>query len=331
MSSKDIVIYKNKENKIELEVDLKDETIWLDLNRISRLFQRDKSVISRHINNIYKTNELEQNSTVAFFATVQTEGNRKIKREIQYYNLDVILSVGYRVNSKVGTQFRIWASNILKEYITEGYVINQKRLEQDSKKWSLLQLQMKNLQQVLNTRQLTEPEAKSLIKVITDYTQALSLLDKVDKQSIPSISVTDTRDIKNLDYDSLIQDIDRLKKELNLGDLFGKDTKDGLKSILMSINQTFDKRPVYPTIESKASNLLYLIIKNHPFIDGNKKIASFVFVRYLDINGILYREDGSKRIEESTLVAIALLLAQSDTKEKDSMIDLVSYLIHLGD
>jgi prophage maintenance system killer protein len=330
MAKKDIVIYKNEENDIELEVNLKDETVWLDQKSISSLFDVKVPAISKHVNNILEEGELKQDATVSKMERVQKEGDREVKRVVDMYNLDMIISIGYRVNSQLATQFRIWATNVLRKYITEGYAINQKRLEQDSKKFELLKTQIKNLEGVIDTYELTEPQTKALIKIITNYTEALSLLDKVDRRNIPLPQSTKTKDIIDLNYKDLVKDIDKLREELELGELFGQDTKNGLESILKSINQTFDKKDVYPSVESKAANLLYLIIKNHPFTDGNKKIGSFTFIRYLDLNNVLYKEDGSKRIEQNTLVALALLIAQSNTKDKDLMIDLVSYLIRMN-
>jgi prophage maintenance system killer protein len=326
MRNKDIVIYKNEENNIELEVNLKDETVWLDQSQMSKLFDKHRNTISEHIQNVFKEGELKEDSVTRKFRVTASDGKTYLTN---HYNLDVIISVGYRVKSLRGTQFRIWASNVLRKYITQGYAINQKRLEQESKKFELLKVQIKNLEGVIDTYSLTKPQTKALVKIIANYTQALSLLDKVDKRSIPVPQSTKTKDLVNLNYEEIVEDVNELREELELGELFGQDTKQGLQSILKSINQTFDKKDLYPSVESKASNLLYLIIKNHPFTDGNKKIGSFAFVRYLDLNGLLYKDDGGKRIEQNTLVAIALLIAQSNSKDKDLMIDLVSYLIRM--
>ena len=323
----DIVIYRTKNNDIKLKVNLKKETLWLNLNQISELFNKDKSVISRHINNIYKSKELQRDSTVAFFATVQKEGKRQVKRNLEHFNLDVIISVGYRVNSKVGTKFRIWATNVLRKYLIEGYAINQKRLEQDSKKWKLLQLQIENLRGVLDTKGLTSGQSKALVRVITDYSKAFELLDSVDRKKVLNPKSLKTKNVVNLKYKELIKEIEELRTRLKVGELFGQDNNDGLESALKSINQSFDGKDVYPSVEKKAANLLYLIIKNHPFIDGNKRIGAFTFVRYLSLNDLLYRGDGTKSIEQDTLVAIALLIAQSNSKDKEIMIDLVTYLI----
>ena len=330
MPKKDIVIYKNKDNDIELEVNLKDETVWLDQKSIASLFGVYIPAISKHIKNILKEGELKEEATISKMETVQLEGNRKVKRNIDVYNLDMIISIGYRVNSRLATQFRIWATKVLRKYITEGYAINQKRLEQNSKKFEILKIQIKNLGGVIDNYRLTKPQTKALIKIIANYTEALTLLDKVDKKSIPSPRDLKTKDIVNLEYEKLLEDIEKLREDFELGELFGQDTKKGLQSILKSINQTFDKSDVYPSVESKAANLLYLIIKNHPFTDGNKKIGSFAFIRYLDLNGLLFKEDGTKRIEQSSLVAMALLVAQSNSKEKDLMIDLITYLIKMN-
>lgn len=315
-----------EDNKIiSIDVKLENDTVWLNLNQLSDLFERDKSVISRHLKNIYKTKELKESSTIAKFATVQTEGGREIKRDVTHYNLDAIISVGYRVNSKRATKFRKWATKILKSYLVEGYALNVKRLVLVQDKWRALQIQMQNLRGIIDTKHLTERQSKALIKVITDYSQALELITYADNNSIPKIKgITESNP---LIYDEFILEVNRLRKELNEGQMFGQDNKDGLRSVIKSIEQSFGGKPLYRCVEEKAANLMYLIIKNHPFIDGNKRIGSFAFVRYLDLNGILYKDDGQKVIEQDTLVAIALLLAQSKSTDKDLMIDLVMYLI----
>lgn len=327
MKGGDIVIYKTEDNDIELEVTLKKETIWLDQKAISKLFGVQRPAITKHIRNIFSEGELDKNSVCS---KMEHTAKDKKKYKTIFYNLDMIISIGYRVNSKQATQFRIWSTNVLKRYIKEGYVVNQKKLEKDSEKWELLQLQMKNLRGVLDSKQLTNSESKALIEVVTDYSKALELLDNIDSRSIPERENPINIGVINLKYDDLEKDINKLREQLKEGELFGQDNNKGLESIFKSINQSFDNKDLYSSTEIKAANLLYLIIKNHPFIDGNKRIGSFMFLKYLYLNDILYKEDGSKKIEQNTLVAIALLLAQSNSKEKDIMIDLVVYMVDMN-
>lgn len=322
-----IAIYKTNDKKVELKLDIKKKTVWLNLNQIVELFERDKSVISRHINNIFNTKELQKDSTVAFFATVQKEGNRKITRDIEYYNLDVVISVGYRVNSKRGTEFRIWATNILRDYLVKGYVVNQKLLEADAQRYHQLQSQIKTLRKVVENEDFTLDQSKELIKIISDYTDGLELIDNVDNGDVKIPISLNKKVVKKLSYIQAKAEIDKLKISLNAHQLFGNEKDDHLESILQSVVQTFDKKDLYPSIEEKAANLLYLIIKDHPFTDGNKRIGSFMFVRFLDINNMLYKKDETKLVEENALVAMTLLVAQSDPNQKELMVKLIMNLI----
>lgn len=324
---KDIIIYKTKDNNIELKVTLKKETVWLDQRSIAQLFGVKVPAISKHIKNIFNEGELQRSGTVSKMEIVQKEGKRKIQRIIDMYNLDMIISIGYRVNSKLATQFRIWSTNVLKNYLIEGYVINQKRLEEDSSKYKKLRIQISNLERVIDTQSLTSNQSQALLRVMTDYSKALELLDSVDKRLVPKPKTLTRKNVVNLSIKELRNDIDILRVQLKASTLFGQDNDMGLESVLKSINQSFDDKNVYPSVERKAANLLYLIIKNHPFVDGNKRIGAFTFLRYLSLNNLLYRKDGSRSVEQDTLVAIALLLAQSNSKDKDVMIDLVVYLI----
>jgi len=324
---KDIIIYKTKDNNIELKVTLKKETVWLDQRSIAELFGVKVPAISKHIKNIFNEGELQRSGTVSKMEIVQKEGKRKIQRIIDMYNLDMIISIGYRVNSKLATQFRIWSTNVLKNYLIEGYVINQKRLEEDSSKYKKLRIQISNLERVIDTQSLTSNQSQALLRVMTDYSKALELLDSVDKRLVPKPKTLTRKNVVNLSIKELRNDIDILRVQLKASTLFGQDNDMGLESVLKSINQSFDDKNVYPSVERKAANLLYLIIKNHPFVDGNKRIGAFTFLRYLSLNNLLYRKDGSRSVEQDTLVAIALLLAQSNSKDKDVMIDLVVYLI----
>ncbi len=315
-----IVLYKNK-----LEVRLEKETVWLNLNQIASLFGRDKSVISRHLHNIYKSKELKRSSTVAFFATVQNEGGRIIERDIEYYNLDAIISVGYRVNSKRGTEFRIWATNILKKHLVDGYTINEKRLKLAEHKYLELKKSLKLLDNIVTLENISD-ETKGLIKVITEYSKALDILDDYDNQRLKIPKGTCELRYK-ITYEEAKTVIEEMKKNFNLSPLFGLEKDKSFCSSLGAIYQTFDGKDVYPTVEEKAAHLLYFVVKNHSFVDGNKRIAAALFVYFLQKNGLLYRKDGTSRIDSISLVALTLMIAISKPAEKDIMIKVILNLL----
>lgn len=315
MESQNIFIYK-KENEVQVEITYENDSLWLNLNQISTLFDRDKSVISRHIKNIYKEKELPEYSTVAKNATVQYEGNRKINRKIEFYNLDIVLAIGYRVSSAKGTQFRIWANKILKEYLVKGYSINEKRLEQ---------LQ-KTIQLVQRTSKFTENK-EDLLDILADYSSALDILDKFDHQSLTKNNVNNTVSYK-IDYNEAKTAIEKLKVKFGGSNLFGNEKDNSFKSSIATIDQTFDGKELYPSIEEKAANLLYFVVKNHSFSDGNKRIAAWLFIWYLDKNNFLYKPNQSKRIENNTLVALTLMIAESNPNEKEMMINVIINLIN---
>ncbi len=323
----EIVIYKTSDGKTQLDVKLEEETVWLNLNQISLLLQKDKSVISRHINNIYKEGELDRNSTVAKFATVQIEGNRKIQREIEYYNLDVIISVGYRVKSKRGTQFRIWANSVLREYLVKGYVLNEKRLKEQTEKIKELEKTLEIFSNVVEHYHLNRDEFSGVLKVVSDYTRALDLLDDYDHQRI-KIEKTNKDELFRIDYHSAKRVIKKLKEKFGGSALFGKEKDESFKGIIGAIYQTFGKKELYPSIEEKAAHLLYFTIKNHSFVDGNKRIAAALFLWFLEMNNYLYGKNGRKRIADNALVALCLLIAESDPKEKDVITKVVVNLIN---
>ncbi len=320
------IIFKPTKDNIELEVRLDDETVWLNQAQMAQLFDRDRDTISEHIQRVFKDGELEENPTTRNFRVVQNEGKRKVLRDVIHYSLDMIISVGYRVNSKKGTQFRIWATKILRDHIVQGYTINHRRLELEASKYKELQVQLQTLKKVYENKKIHEAEAKGLIKIITDYADGLTLIDKFDRNKL-EIPASSTHKVQKINYENAINDINTLRNELKVGELFGQEKDDGFKSSLQTIFQTFDGKDLYISVEEKAANLLYLIIKNHSFVDGNKRIGSFIFIRFLDLNGMLYNADATKRIEENALVAIALMIAQSDPKNKDLMVRLVVNLI----
>jgi len=321
----EIIIYK-KDNQVEVEITYDNESLWLSLNQIAELFDRDKSVISRHIKNIFKEEELTYYATVAKNATVQEEGKRKVARTIEYYNLDIILAVGYRVSSAKGTQFRIWANQILKNYLIKGFVVNEKRLQQTTQELQELKKVVQLQEKVITEYHLETDEAQGLIKVIASYSTALGLLDDYDHQRL-KLPITSTVEVVKINYDEARNAINELGKQTKFEGLFGKEKDDSFKGSLENIYQTFDGIELYRTIEEKAAHLLYFVVKNHSFTDGNKRIAAFLFVWFLERNNMLYQPNGVKTIADSTLVALTLMIAQSNPNEKDMMIKVIVNLL----
>lgn len=319
-----IVIYQTKDGKTSIDVKLENETVWLNQAQMAELFQTDRTSIVKHVNNIYKSEELEKDSTCAKIAQVQMEGNRTIKRHIIYYNLDMIISVGYRVNSMRGTQFRIWANKILKDYLIKGYAINQ---QVKAAQLEDLKSTVRLLSNVIEYKQLTLDEAKGLLRVITDYTYGLDTLDKYDYQQLEVDSTTPTEEFRAT-YEEAMEAIHLLQERFGSSDLFGNEKDQSFKSSINTIYQTFGGEELYPSIEEKAAMLFYLVVKNHSFSDGNKRIAAFLFLWFLEKNGILYKSDGSKLIGNNTLVALTLMIAESRTEEKDVMVKVVINLIN---
>jgi prophage maintenance system killer protein len=324
MNDSDIRIYQLEDGKTEINVQLDKETVWLNLNQIVDLFERDKSVISRHINNVFKENELDRDSVVAKNATTAADGKTY---QVDYYNLDVIISVGYRIKSKRGTQFRIWANQIIKEYLIKGYSLNEKRLEQKTEQLKELQESVKMLGSVLNYKVLTSDESIGLLKIISDYAYALDILDQYDYQKL-EIKDTSGKETYQLTYEEAMNQILMAKKAHGNSELFGREKDDSFKSSISTIYQTFEGVDLYPSIEEKAANLLYFITKNHSFSDGNKRIAAFLFLYFLERNGILFDIKGNKRIADNTLVALTLMIAVSKPEEKDTMTKVIVNLIN---
>ena len=320
----EIVIYQTKDGKTSIDVKLENETVWLNQAQMAELFQTDRTSIVKHVNNIYKSEELEKDSTCAKIAQVQMEGNRTIKRHIIYYNLDMIISVGYRVNSMRGTQFRIWANKILKDYLIKGYAINQ---QVKAAQLEDLKSTVRLLSNVIEHKQLTLDEANGLLRVITDYTYGLDTLDKYDYQQLEVDSTTPTEEFRAT-YEEAMEAIHLLQEKFGSSDLFGNEKDQSFKSSINTIYQTFGGEELYPSIEEKAAMLFYLVVKNHSFSDGNKRIAAFLFLWFLEKNGILYKSDGSKLIGNNTLVALTLMIAESRTEDKDVMVKVVINLIN---
>ncbi len=322
----EIVLYQTEDGKTRLDVRLEKETIWLSLDQMATLFGRDKSVISRHLNNVFKSAELLRGSVVAKNATTAADGKTYM---VDYFSLDAIISIGYRVNSKRGTQFRIWATNVLKDHILKGYSINEKRLQEENKKLRELQQAVDLLGRIVGERRLAGQEAEGLLKVVTDYAQALQLLDDYDHSRLTISDITEQSRF-TITYEEARKAIYRLAatSDVTGSNLFGREKDDSFKSSLGAIYQTFDGKEVYSSIEEKAAHLLYFIVKNHSFVDGNKRIAASLFLWFLDANGILYRQDGGKRIGDNTLVALTLMIAESRPEEKEVMTKVIVNLIN---
>ncbi|MBQ8367108.1 MAG: virulence protein RhuM/Fic/DOC family protein [Alistipes sp.] len=319
-----IVIYQTPDGETVIDVRLEGDTVWLSQAEIALLYNTDRSSISRHIRNIYNSEELDESATCAKITQVRFEGTRRIERTISTYNLDMIISIGYRVNSKYATQFRIWANRILKDYIIRGYAINQRaHIEQLEE----LKQTITIMSNVLTHKDVTQEEAVGLLKVIADYTYGLETLDRYDYQSL-EIAQTTKEEAFRATYDSAIEALTILKDKFGGSDLFAHEKDDSFKSTMGAIYQTFDGKELYPSIEEKAANLLYLTVKNHSFSDGNKRIAAFLFLWFLERNNILYRDNGTRLLDNNTLVALTLMIAQSKVEEKDIMTKVVVNLIN---
>lgn len=325
MEDNKIVIYQTEDGQTRIDVRLENGTVWLTQAQMAELFQTDRTSIVRHINNIYSIEELDKNSTCAKIAQVQIEGNRTVKRNIPFFNLDMIISVGYRVNSKRGVKFRQWANKVLKDYLIKGYAINQRiHSEQISELRQLVRMLGRTIQ---SQPLLSTDETIALFDVVTDYTYALDTLDDYDYERL-RVAKTTQEDKFHATYDNAMEAINSLRQKFGGSTLFGNEKDDSFKSSIGQIYQTFCGEELYPSIEEKAAMLLYLVTKNHSFSDGNKRIAATLFLWFLNNNGILYRADGSKRIADNTLVALTLMIAESRTEEKDVMVKVVVNLIN---
>ena len=310
----EIILFENQ--NVKLEVNMKDETVWLSLDQMAKLFDRDRTVITRHINNVFKDNELIRNEVCAKFAHTTKHGALSDKtqtRELDYYNLDMIISVGYRVKSQNGIIFRKWATNILKNYMIKGYAVNQKRLEYLEKTIKLIDIANRI------DEKLEANDAKEILKVIGNYSKALDLLDDYDHKKISKPKGNNSK--KQIKYEDCLNIINKLRFN-NESDIFAIERDKGLEAIIGNIYQTYDSNDVYKSIEEKASNFLYMIVKNHVFVDGNKRIAATLFIYFLNYYDILYK-DNKQIIDNNTLTALTLLIAESNPKEKEIIIDLV--------
>ncbi|MEI6703985.1 MAG: virulence protein RhuM/Fic/DOC family protein [Deltaproteobacteria bacterium] len=315
----DVIIYKSPDGSASLDVRLDHETVWLTQAQLVELFKRDVSVISRHIRNVLVEGELDEASNLQ---KMQIAGST---RPVVFYSLDVIISVGYRVNSKQGTQFRVWATQVLKDHIVKGYTINEQRFHEQAEKLTDMRRTVELLARTLTNQELVSETGKDVLRVISDYAYALNLLDRYDHGTL-IIEGTTPLALYVIDYDEAIGIVSSMKGEFD--GLFGIEKDQGFKSALGAIYQTFGGEELYPSIEEKGANLLYFVVKNHAFSDGNKRIAAALFIYFLGMNGILYRPDGSKRLADNALVALTLLIAESRPDEKDTIVKVIVNLIN---
>lgn len=322
----EIIIYQTPDNITQIEVQFEGETFWLTQSQIAELFRRERSVITKHINNVFRTGELDEEVVCANFAHTTQHGAIKGKTQqnsVKYYNLDVILSVGYRVNSKQGTQFRQWATQRLRDFLVKGYTVNQKRLDELQQTVQLIQNSI--------TDDTNLNEARGLLEIISQYTQSFILLNQYDSNSI-ELQKLNERVTYEISYEEAKSAIVELKRQLidkkEATKLFGNEKDNSFEGTLQSVVQTFGGQYLYPSIEEQAAHLLYFIIKNHPFSDGNKRIGAFMFIWFLEKNRHRFKKDGEVKINDNALVALALLVAQSDPVEKELMITLITQLIN---
>ncbi|MFC1509536.1 RhuM family protein [Candidatus Omnitrophota bacterium] len=322
----EIAIYQGRDKKVKIDVALEQDTVWLSQKQMSLLFQKDIRTVNEHILNIFKEKELEKKSVIRNFRITASDGK---SYDTNMYNLDVVISVGYRVKSQNGTRFRIWATNMLKRHLIDGYTLNERRLKEKTEKLEALQKSIKLISSIKTRKELDYKEAMGLLDVISDYSYGLGLLDEYDNKKL-KITKTTSEEKFRLDYDGAIKAVEELKKRFGASSLFGKEKDRSFRSSIDAIYQTFDNKELYSSVEEKAANLLYFIVKNHSFVDGNKRIAASIFLWFLEKNKILYRSDGSKRLADNALVALTLMTAESDTSERDIILKLVVNLINRG-
>lgn len=320
MSANDqIIIYQTADGQTQIDVRMENETIWLSANQMAVLFDRDEKTIRKHINNVFSDCEVDKESNTHFLRLAHSD------KPVAFYTLDVIISVGYRVKSQQGVQFRQWANKVLKDYLVRGYAINNQLSVQ--KYEELSQLVHLLGRTINNEKELPEGDSRELVNVVADYTYALDTLDRYDYQQL-TIEHTTTEETFRATYDSAMNSIATLKEKFGGSELFGSEKDDSFKSSIGQIYQTFDGQELYPSIEEKAAMLLYLVVKNHSFVDGNKRIAATLFLWFMQNNGILYNPNGTKRISDGTLVALTLMIAESRTDEKDVMLKVIVNLIN---
>lgn len=323
----EIIVFEDGNVKIDVDISPSEDTVWLTQDQMAELFDVDRTRIVRHIGNIYTENELDKSSTSAENAQVQIEGDRKVTRRVRRFNLDMIISVGYRVKSKRGIIFRKWASNILKEYMYKGYAVDQQRLIDNEIHYKSFTSTVRMIANLVDRKQLSAEESTGLLKVISKYAYALETLDRYDQQTLTITNITkDDKQIK-LEYEDAMKEIKKLP-DYGKSQWFGNEKDNSFHGALNAIYQTAFGEDLYPSVEEKAANLLYFVVKDHAFYDGNKRIAASVFLWFLDINDNLYKKDGTRIIEDNALVAMVLMIALSHPNEKDSIVKIIINLIN---
>ncbi len=318
-SQGEIVLYQAPDGTVELDVRLERETIWMSQKQMALLFDKDTDTIGLHIRNAYKEGELEESATTEDSSVVQKEGGRTVRRPVRFYNLDVVISVGYRVKSLRGTQFRIWATRVLRDHLLKGYSVNEKRLHD-------LNQAVRLIAGVVDRRDLSGDEAKALLRVVGEYRFALDLLDDYDYQRVGA-PPAGGKTVHPLTYPEALRIVGQLRERFGGSSLFGRQKDEGLQGALGAVMQTFDGNDVYPSLEEKAAHLLYFLIKNHVFVDGNKRIGAAVFLWFLEKNGALRDRKGEPRISAAALVAVTLLMAESKPEEKEIIVRIVTHLL----
>jgi prophage maintenance system killer protein len=319
-----IIIYQDKKTGIRLETHLENESVWLTAQQIAILFGTQRPAIVKHINNVYKTAELNIKSTCSILEQVASDGKN---RKINYYNLDAIISVGYRVNSQKATNFRIWATNVLRKHIVDGYTINESRLLEESKKLKDLQEAVAFIQDS-SRKDLLSDKTKDILNILSDYSKALSLLDEYDRESFKEIKGTKSK--FKLTYNDCFRVIENVSKKFvedGEKEIFALEKDNSFKSAIDNLYQTYNGKDLYETTEEKAANLLYLVVKDHSFVGGNKRIASIIFAYYIEKTGLSYNKNGERKINDSGLVALTLLIAGSNPKDKDILVKMIKNLL----
>jgi len=319
-----ITLYQTEDGKVALEVRMEQDSAWLRQEQMSELFGRERSVITKHLRNIFVEGELEADSVCANFAHTAEDGKTY---QVRHYNLDVVISVGYRVKSVQGTRFRQWATQRLKEYLVQGYTLNQQRLEAQQEKLAELKQAIALSARLIHSKNLSTTESQGILSILEKYSHALTVLDDYDHQRLQVVG-TRTLALPKITYDESMQQIRLWRSKENLGGLFGNEKDESFNSSLETIYQTFDGKELYPSIEEKAANLLYFIVKNHSFTDGNKRIAAAIFVWFLQRHDFLYNAEGEKRIADNALVAFTLLIAESKPDEREMMVKVIINLIN---
>ncbi len=325
--TEEIIIYQDEKGNTNIDVRLENETIWLTQKQMAELFERDVRTINEHIINVYDEGELDETSTIRKFRIVQTEGKRSVNRELDHYNLDMIIAVGYRVKSKIATRFRIWATNILKQYLIEGYAINQNLIQAKNKQLDKLQKAISVLSRSIENQAQSLGDAQKLTNIIKDFSEGLSLLDDFDNKTLDTKGKT-TKEAVVIEKEEFIEIIDKMKPEFG-SDVFANPKDDSFESSVRQIYQTFDGKECYPSIEEKAATLLYLVVKNHSFTDGNKRIGASCFLYFLEKNNALYK-NGVAVIDNSTLATLTLLIAESKASEMETMKQVVLSVLNRG-